>query len=101
MPGGHFRRRTSQNSVMRKLNFGDNPFQRLSGKSLCGSDGASFGGTKSRKGARSHRCAVSWYPVVDPIRSFQTVSLRTSVNKGKGKGRARYTPALCFLRVFT
>jgi hypothetical protein len=45
-----------------------------SGKSLGGSSRTSFGGVKRRKGAHSPRSAGSCDPVMEPIRSFQTVS---------------------------
>jgi hypothetical protein len=57
--------------------------ERLSGKSLGGSDRASFGGAKRRKGAHSPRSAGSCDPVMEPIRSFQTVSPRTPVNRAR------------------
>jgi hypothetical protein len=50
--------------------------ERLSGKSLCGSDRVSFGDARRRKGAHWPCSADSWDPVMEPIRSFQTVSGR-------------------------
>ena len=63
-------------------NFREFHFQRLSGKSLGGSNGAFFGRPKRQKGAISHRSAGSRSYELEPVRSFQTVSgrgiLRTS-----------------------
>ena len=50
--------------------------ERLSGKSLCGSDRALFGSAKRPQCCPFSRPAGSWDPVTEPIRSFQTVSGR-------------------------
>src|SRR5215212_3524592 len=61
-------------------NFREFHFPKLSGTSLGRSDRTPFGGAKRRKGAHSPRSADSCDPVMEPIRSFQTVSPRTWVN---------------------
>src|SRR5215212_10341239 len=56
--------------------------ERLSGNSLCGSNGAFFGRPKRQKGAISHRSAGSRSHEMEPVRSFQTVSRDCLVNGG-------------------
>src|SRR5215204_4061793 len=64
-------------------------FQRLSGKSLCGSIGTFLGSAKRPKGAISHSSAGSRDREMERVQSFQIVSLRTPVNTTKGLDKER------------
>src|SRR5829696_3523119 len=46
----------------------------------------------AQKGAISHRCASSRSHEMEPVRSFQTVSPRTPVNRGKREGWVQGKP---------
>jgi hypothetical protein len=85
--GGSYRRsyrhRGAVLSRIVKPNFAEYPFQRLSGNSLCGSNGAFLVGRSAQNSAISPRSTISRDPIVEHIRSFQTVSPRTPLNKGK------------------